>query len=449
MYMDNHPIPSNPFYQRTPVRTRPLFFGHQRELNQLYDLVQKGQSVSLVGPRRIGKSSLLLQLTHTHTSLSTALAGLQTTFIYLSCDVWQDCSADVIYAAFGEALTDTLMPVAVGPAVALPNPEMLDYAAFARHLRTVVQRNQRIVFLLDEFDSLSRNRYLDETFFSNLRSLASMQAVVFVTASTVSLLDLTYAQQSALSSPFFNIFLPQRLGLLTEDDAVALLITLAAQGDLALTAPQISFLLDLAGPHPYFLQIAGYHFWEAWQQTGAVDWGWVQREFVDHAFQHWNYQWRYLAVNDQRALALLPATIQEAPTTIQRLAYACLLRKTNGRVDYLSSAFRDFVRQQVIHDVIQAGSLVIDRQRQSVWVENVCIALMPQDYKLLEIFATQLNKVLTHLELEQRLWPAQARNGNQDRLKAAIKSLRTNLGDYAKYIVSERGMGYRFSPNSL
>ena len=52
----------NPFFHRGAIRRAEEFYGRRREVGQVLGLLRNGQSVSLIGPRRIGKSSLLLHL---------------------------------------------------------------------------------------------------------------------------------------------------------------------------------------------------------------------------------------------------------------------------------------------------------------------------------------------------------------------------------------------------
>lgn len=49
----------NPYTYRNVVREPHLFFGQTDTLNRLFALLANGQSVSMIGDRRIGKSSLL------------------------------------------------------------------------------------------------------------------------------------------------------------------------------------------------------------------------------------------------------------------------------------------------------------------------------------------------------------------------------------------------------
>lgn len=57
--MQTTPHFSNPFYANDAVRDVTMFFGRQRELQMLYQAIAKHQSVSIVGIRHIGKSSVL------------------------------------------------------------------------------------------------------------------------------------------------------------------------------------------------------------------------------------------------------------------------------------------------------------------------------------------------------------------------------------------------------
>src|SRR5690242_15720689 len=49
----------NPYDAMNPITEAQGFFGRDRELRRIYSVILKGESVSLVGPRRIGKTSIL------------------------------------------------------------------------------------------------------------------------------------------------------------------------------------------------------------------------------------------------------------------------------------------------------------------------------------------------------------------------------------------------------
>jgi len=54
--------PTNPYITGGLVKDPAMFFGRKEELHLIRDRLRKGDSTSVVGLRRIGKSSLLYQL---------------------------------------------------------------------------------------------------------------------------------------------------------------------------------------------------------------------------------------------------------------------------------------------------------------------------------------------------------------------------------------------------
>ena len=56
---------NNPYIYRGPVRNAQMFFGREHELREIVAFLNGNQSVSVVGPRKIGKTSLLFHLMRT------------------------------------------------------------------------------------------------------------------------------------------------------------------------------------------------------------------------------------------------------------------------------------------------------------------------------------------------------------------------------------------------
>ena len=75
----------NPFYHRGAIRRKEDFVGRSTELSQILGLLRNGQSVSLIGPRRIGKSSLLLHLSESTVRRAYGLDGANALFVSLDC----------------------------------------------------------------------------------------------------------------------------------------------------------------------------------------------------------------------------------------------------------------------------------------------------------------------------------------------------------------------------
>ncbi len=445
--MLNNAQMKNPFYHRTPVQDPAYFFGRTEELRQLCSLVVNGQSISVVGPRRIGKSSLLAQLLQPAVQAAHGLDRAGAIMVYFNGEAWQDQPPEVVYAALWAAIADAVAAVTgqwpTGKELPVPTVGKLEFPHFQRAVRQLTMPDRMLVLLLDEFDALSRNRNLDEFFFSSLRSLTT-QGIGFVTTSAAPLIELTFAQQSALSSPFFNIFLPQRLGLLSLREAHQLLAGTAAHGEEPLTAAEQEQILQMAGPHPGFLQIAAYHYWRTRQATSIECRKQLHQSFLEEITPHWSHQWHYLATAEKRALGLLAVRQPESSVLRLRLQQSCLVQKKYGALTYLSPLLRSFIHRQPIHQLVQTGTFLIDRESQQAWLHDKPLTLTPQDFRLLMALALQTGHPPSNRELASRVWANEERAINQkNRLKSAVSNLRRKLGTAGQLIIIDAAGHYQ------
>lgn len=436
----------NPFLHRGPIRDPAYFYGRRTEIKQALALLQRAQSVSIVGPRRIGKSSLLFQLANPAVVEQHDLRSEACCFVYVACESWSSLTQNEFFGLFLQEMKEALVKASHTVDFTLPATEATTYRALDQAIRTVVSQSIRLIFMLDEFEALSTNPQLDVHFFSALRGLTNRHRVAFITASTEMLYDLTYIQTTVLSSPFFNFFAQIRLHPFLSTEAKEMLHCLAAKGGISFSPATITFLYDLAGPHPCLLQLAGYHAFEIRaRQAGPlteVDLAQVRRQFLVEAEPHWRYFWHKLTTEEQRALALLPAASQPALT---RLLTTGLVVSENGGFTLLSPAFREFVNRQPIDGVLQAPPVTIDRNRQLVLLHGQPLHLSPIPFNLLVCLVEQANQVIPHQALELAVWPENGYCGDPDRLRKAVQALRQALNDESGCVIENvRGVGYRF-----
>jgi Cdc6-like AAA superfamily ATPase len=178
------------------------------ELRAIAAFISRSQSVALVGRPGSGKTALIFQLMR---SASWPSLGLDTgnLFVYVNCDTLAEGTHSRIFGRMameiGAALAGQGLPEEPALVAAIAQPSRI---AFETALRRLNQRRLRVVLILDDFECLSANPLLDVAFLNALRSIAARLEVVFVTASTRPLIELTYAgrAQEIVSSPFFNIF---------------------------------------------------------------------------------------------------------------------------------------------------------------------------------------------------------------------------------------------------
>ena len=99
------------------------------------------------------------------------------------------------------------------------------------------------------------------------------------------------------------------------------------------------------------------------------------------------------------------------------------------------------------HKVIEVdGRLKIDFDRREVWVENKLVKLRPTEYRLLFHLVQNAGWVVPHEQLLAKVWGYEYRDETHY-LRLYINYLRKKLEkdpSDPQYILTERGVGYRF-----
>ncbi len=95
------------------------------------------------------------------------------------------------------------------------------------------------------------------------------------------------------------------------------------------------------------------------------------------------------------------------------------------------------------HQTAVIDQMVVDYTARKVTIKDEEIDLSPKEYDLLFFLVRNRGIALTRDKLISEVWGYDF-FGDDRTLDTHIKLLRRQLGDYAKYIVTLRGVGYRF-----
>jgi DNA-binding response OmpR family regulator len=87
--------------------------------------------------------------------------------------------------------------------------------------------------------------------------------------------------------------------------------------------------------------------------------------------------------------------------------------------------------------------LEVDLDARDVFVDGVKVELTPKEYELLVYLATNKNRALSREQLLREIWGYDF-FGDDRTIDTHIKMLRSNIGPYREYIVTLRGIGYKF-----
>lgn len=93
--------------------------------------------------------------------------------------------------------------------------------------------------------------------------------------------------------------------------------------------------------------------------------------------------------------------------------------------------------------IMTFGGLKIDAAGRSVTVDGEKVNLTPKEIDLLVYLAEHRNTALSRTKLLEEVWNYDY-FGDDRTVDTHIKMLRHNLGPYRDYIVTVRGMGYKF-----
>ena len=342
----------NPYLNRSMIRSVDEFYGRGESIERTAARIgaPTPQSISLVGERRAGKSSLLWHLAQP--AIHSRFLDRPERYVFLMMDFQgqQHLDQPGFCRAFGEQL---------GEAAALDLPELSDLSDLQSAVRTLNQTDRRLICLFDEFEMITRNPEFGAPFFGFLRSLANTHPVAFVTASRRPLETLCHNEEIA-ESPFFNIFTQVHVGPMPAGEIQQLIAEPSAAAGMPLE-PHAETITKLAGHLPFFVQIAcSAAFDHLNHNDGAFDERAVERRFAEETNSHFRYVWDRL---DETEAAAVAAIVSGTPLSEdQSEALDDLLN--DGYIiadgdDYqlFSTAFARFLRKNAAEALPKAASV--------------------------------------------------------------------------------------------
>lgn len=427
----------NRFYHRGAIRDAADFVGRDREVEQILGLLRNGQSVSLIGPRRIGKSSLLLHLCREHVRRPFQLGPDKAIFTFIDSQEVAGAPAEEIYELLMDELMETIFRAGID---VNPPRNGGHYRSIDRLISQVSRNGIQVVILWDEFELLAANELLTPYFFARLRGLTSKYGLAFLTASQRPLFAIT-ADEEILSSPFFNIFVSLTLGVWTKEESLELFRRRLDGSDIQFAPDYIEKMIALVGNHPFFLNMAGYHAFQSIVETGELSWESVQTEVELEALGHLSYIWQNLKQDERYSLAILEGPIDTMRLLEQQWLIESASDKNRSDFCYTNDILERFIRRQSVPGIIQAAPFIIDNYKRTVMIDSTLINLTVFQYNLLVRLAENRGKVVPAESLEEAVW-GESLVDDPDRLKTLIKRLRKAIEPYQNWIASERGVGY-------
>ena len=339
---------ANPYVNRLMIRDPENFIGRTAETEKVFSRVgaARPQSISIIGERRIGKSSLLYQLYHESVREKHLIDPDSFTFVFIDLHGLMGITVDEFLGLFVEEV-----------ATAADMDFDLDsdaagggYLAVRRLLPRLERAGKKLVVLWDEFEAITGNENFAEDFFSFFRSLANRFDVAYVTTSSRELQELCHTEEIAVS-PFFNIFTNLYLGAFLPEEARELICRPSEAAGVPLE-PHQDFLLEAAGYLPFFQQMACCALFEELSErpAGETTYDDVLRQFAVEAAPHLRYIWEHLDSDSReflrRAADGSQPVIVRGDIEERLIRDGYLLRASPGPYRIASRVLADFVLRQ-------------------------------------------------------------------------------------------------------
>jgi serine/threonine-protein kinase len=238
----------NPYLNRVMIPHPSMFFGRESIVKRIMRRLssEKPQSVSIVGERRIGKSSLLNFLNFQETRALHLNDAEKCVFAFVDFQQVRSANANQVVGAIFRELRKH---VECDPGGGLRE----DFDGLRTLCTCLSDDGYKLILLFDEFESITKNESIGPDFYSSLRSLANNFKVAFVTASGRNLKDMCVSRQIS-DSPFFNIFAVHYLGIFQREEALLFVTKPSEEYGIPL-APVADTILEEGGLYPFFLQI--------------------------------------------------------------------------------------------------------------------------------------------------------------------------------------------------
>ena len=285
----------NPFQYHSPIRDPDAFVGREWELQFAFEVIDKGEFVSIVGARKSGKSSLLQMIKNEQVQDRCLLTADELLFVYL--DLEEDTFGrpdDFLSTVLGRTVKQSDIQDDLSPA-------MDRWSELEECLRALSPR--RLVLLLDHFEQISADPNFGTDFYDALRALV-VRHDVSILVTTRKYLYLCLPDQSPEVSPFFNIFRVLTLGPFSASEYEAFIADGAQRSGMPLQNWQEE-IRDLGGHFPFFVAMAGAHFFESWSEKGQItseDIATVREQFILEATPHFEAIWNDLSEGERKAL---------------------------------------------------------------------------------------------------------------------------------------------------
>ncbi|MBU7045228.1 MAG: ATP-binding protein [Theionarchaea archaeon] len=340
---------TNPYQNQEAIENPDDFFGRKKEIKIIFTLISdvaEPHNISIVGEKRIGKSSLLLFLKNEATRKKYLKKFDDYIFAYIELSDFLDDDNE----KFCEMLLKELLSAT---SEEIPFPCNNIYEKLEQLIRLLSSEGKKIIIMFDEFDSVQGMPAFKSELLDYFRSLSSEYPLSFITSSRASIQELTESEDT---SPFFNIFYNINLGYLEKREALELIEKPSSKQKVRFNEEDKNFINEIAFLHPFFIQVACYHLFNFRKDVSKPNGEKLDTYAYDSLFQRfyeetmdcWGYYLDHLNQVEKEALLKIcggEKISSEKQEAIHRLRSKGLIYDKDGRWRVFSSVFAYHIKK--------------------------------------------------------------------------------------------------------
>jgi len=360
----------NPFTFGNPIREPERFYGRKQEMRQILNrlLSSAHESTSIIGERRIGKTSLLIHLAHPEVAAGLGLTSDKFCMVYVDFQGLTDITPHRFWQRVLKKMTRSICADSLIPTIQqLSEQEAFDLFDLEDLFQSVMDKGLTTVLMMDEFEYVTQNANFKADFFGGLRALAIHHGLALIPSTRRELVDLCHSDEIK-GSPFFNIFANVVLRPFSRAEVDEALDGYTRQSEYALAPDERDFIWSLGGGHPFLVQMAGYYLLEGKTQGVTEDalTKYTTANFDQQADAHYTYLWSHCSESEKiTLLTILTLGLQKpskktipdrenlsrlrprAPQDVVSLGKRGLLEEQDGVFSLFSPSFARWIRQEI------------------------------------------------------------------------------------------------------
>jgi serine/threonine-protein kinase len=308
----------NPFTFGNPIRDPVRFYGRREDIRQIVNRLRSSarESTSVVGERRIGKTSLLKYLDNTDVADGLGLSSIEYCMVYIDFQGLTDITPQRFWQRVLRKMEREICLPELVPAIQeIRNMGEFDLFDLEDLFELIAVEGLTTVLLLDEFEYVTQNPNFGSDFFGGLRALAIHQNLPMVTATRRELVDLCHSEEIK-GSPFFNIFANVVLRPFSRVEVYEMLDGYLAQSDLVFSPQEKELVIGLGGGYPFFIQMAGNYVVEA-KRKGLIGdplLHEVYANFDSQSDSHFTYMWSHSSESEKITLLAVISLDRQKPS---------------------------------------------------------------------------------------------------------------------------------------